>query len=312
MPYAKRSYRKKRKYKKKKGRSFGQKLMRDARKPGKNSLVEKAVALIAKKEAKKLLPPNLIFRRYCFSDYDLDTNIWSQESLLDIDSELIYHPLQIPVWDVQTLPVSNPTSDPLQFPAVPNYDRGQNVLAAGLDQNGFRNSSQIVIQNMSVQLRFSLAPARSTQTAPRKECARIRYALILVKHPDAHTLQWKPTMDMVMPFKGFGFSNRLDRITADTEAETKVRVLASGKCNVYQKSEIPQEIYKKMYWQGNMKYRYQEYIEGVQGLDQNGQRVAGSQGKVFLVVTSDTPSATVDEYKVKCAACCKIGYKNVA
>jgi len=303
----KRTFRRKKKFSKK----FGKKLLRDARTRGVNSAAELAVQIIAKKEAKKLMAPNLLFRRTILGDYDRATNVFSVGTAMDMDGVCIAV-AQIPSWDIQTMATTVPLADPNLRPPTPVYDRGTNVLAAGVGQDGYRNSSKITIFNMGCELRFTLAGFGGA-APPRREDVTVRYAIMGISSPDAFALGWQPAVSDAMPYKGLGYSSRLDEQVADEINDTRRKIFKQGKITLKYSELYSKERFRSLFWSGKLPYAYQsaQPAPSLTTYDQNGQRVV-SKWKVFLIVRSDTPVGDPLYTKVLCNGFIKVGYKNVS
>ena len=308
--YRKRIYRKRKSKRRSSKKVSSRKLLRDAKRPGINSVAERAVAIIARKEAEKLLGPNLIFRRFAFCDYNRTTNQFLNPSLLDMNGAVV-HMLQIPLNDNTTQISVAPATDISLRPPVPTYDRGVNIISTTLDQQGYRSSNRVEIKNLGVQMRFEqMSFDASSPNLPRKEYAQVTYAIVAVNSPDAHNLQWTPTIEQLLPFKGFGYSSRLDE-EGTAQEDTKLRYLKRGSCKIFQKQTLHQEVFKSLYWKGSLPYEYQSADPTVPLFaDQNGQRVTG-KWKVFFAIRSDIPVATHNDFKAGMAVCMKAGYRNV-
>lgn len=293
--FKKRSFR--RRGGKRKGSSFGKKLLRDAKKRGINSAAEAAVAIIAKKQAQKLLPPNLMFRRYLFADYDSLTQVFSHESPVDL-SGLIVHIAQVPRWDAQTMPAVAPTSDVDLRPTVPVYPRGANVVAPTVNKDGYRWSNKITIKNINIGLRFTLPPV--VGVGVEKMSHTIFYGIGYWGGDDIFAMQAAPQPSAVMSDpKSFGFSNRLDNLQPELE---KFRFLKRGVCRIkYTENQSqPKTVSKSMFWSGSLPYEYNS-------LNMNGQLIAGNK-KLFLVLRCDTALAATQKPTV--AAFVKLGYRD--
>lgn len=300
------------KYRKKtKKSSFGKKLLRDAKTARTDSLVEKAVAIIAKREASKLVSPNLIFRRNVFGAYNRTLNTWAAGTPVDMDG-LIVHMVQIPMWDQQTTITSVPATDPYLVPAIPFYNRGVNLVADMSDLDGFRKSPKVALKNLSCSLRFHLppAPVGAPARTPRQT---IRYQIIAVSSEDASGLQWSPDIDEILPFKGMGFSARLDHLITDQSNDGQPRrVLARGSITLKQSSSMDgyaREQFRDLFKEVQLPYEFEPYTTLSNG-DQNGQRVTG-KWKIFLVLRGSTPVSTGVEYKARVSGFIKVGYRNV-
>lgn len=309
MPYAKKRYRRKRKFRKRKKKSFGSKLLRDARTRGTNSAAELAVKIIAKREAKKLLGPNLIFRRQVWGDYDRLANIFGAGTPIDMDG-LIVHMPQIPIWDIQTANATLPSADLNLVPPIPFYMRGTNVLAAGVAQDQFRTSNKVSLQSLGFDLRFYLPMMDPLQALPRREDVTIRWRIVAVTHPDAYIAQWTPKVEDVLAYKGLGFSSRLDKVIQDPVNDLKFKVLKQGKYLMKYSTDRTKERFISTFLKTNITYEFQSYIENVQPYSQNGQRVTG-RVKIFLVLRADCAANAAPEHKPTVIGFYKVGYRNV-
>lgn len=310
MAYGKRKYSSRNSQKgrrRKKGSSFGKKLMRAA-KSSYTSIAERAVQIIAKKEALKLMSPNLIFRRTILGSYDRPTNVFGVGTPIDMSGVCI-HQFACPAWDIQTLATVTPVADPNLVPPVPLYNRGTNVLVAGEDQDGYRNSSKTCVFNMGLDLRIALDRIPVTQGL-RREDVTVRYALVAISSPDAYQLGWQPAVSDCLIFKGLGYSSRLDDEVVDAINDTRRRILTQGKITLKYSVDYNREKFRHLYWSGKMPYEFKAN-DGASTMDQNGQQVV-SKWKVFCVIRSDCPTADPLYTKPRCSGFIKVGYKNVA
>lgn len=296
--------------------AYGKKLLRDARKKGTNSAAELAVKIITQREIKKALPPNLIFRRAICGVYDRELNEFGIGTPIDM-AGVVIHQFQCPVWDIQTLAIQQPMADPnLYFDVpqgsnvhVPDYNRGQNTLAAGQDQDGYRASSKVTVFNMGLDLRIVLDRVPVTQPL-RREDVTLRYALIGISSPDAYQLGWQPDMQAAMPFKGLGYSSRLDTAVVDDINDTRRKVFAQGKIVLKYSPDNNKERFRSLFWKGKLPYEFKPQ-DSTSTMDQNGQRVT-SKWKVFCVIRSDVPVSNPLYTKPRVQGFIKVGYKNVA
>lgn len=310
MPYRRkyRGKRRKRRFRRKRS-SAGKKLLRDARTRGINSAAERAVQIIAKREALKLIGPNLIFRReiYAAAPYNRVTNVFAAGTNLGLAGHVL-HMCQIPVWDIVTQAAVAPTAD-TAFP-TPDYGRGPNTLTQNIPQDGYRESTTITIKNLSAQLRLFL-PA-SAESRPNAESVTVEFAIVKVQDADAGDLQWKPDLVDIMPWKGYGWSSRLDT-EADPMHDMKFRYLARKRVRMKYREWLNNEVYTKLFWSGSIRYEYQGY-DPTAGLvlDQNGQRVVGNSGKIFLIMRSSIPEVDVELEGPTVQGFIKVGYRNGA
>lgn len=315
MPYARKGRKRRRRRRRyKKGSSLGKKLMRDAKTRGTNSLVEKAVKIIAKREAEKLIAPNFIFRRGVWGDYDRDLNRWGLGTPVDMDG-LIVHMCQIPLVDDATMPTVIPTADPNLRPTIPNYVRGPNVIAPAVPRDGFRSDSSIEIKSLGAQLRFYLDPlffvppagGPPELTDHEQEAVNIEYRFLAVSEDNMESLGYAPTIDQVLPWHGLGYSSRLDVDIRDTTAVFKSRTLAKGRFRLTYKNYGLQEKYISVFAKCNYRYEYSTLTDGV--VDMNGQRVTGPH-KIFLALRADTTAASPARHKVHVSGFIKCSYRD--
>lgn len=274
------------------------------------SVAERAVQIIAKKEAQKLIAPNLLFRRVVWGTYDRSENLFGAGTPVDM-AGLMVHAVQIPAWDIQTNTAVAPSADPALVPTVPVYPRGANVLFAGADQNGYRTCSDISLKNLSCSLRFFLPPLRNPDgsvNTPRHADTVIRYQLVAMSDKDAFQLQWKPTIDEALPFHGMAYSSRLDELVTDESNDGRRRVLAKGSCRMRFSEIYAQEKFRKLFWKGHIPYEFKSYGAGG-AADQNGQEVVGKY-KIFLILRCDTPTGSPVFEKPTVQGFVKCGYRN--
>lgn len=300
MPYAKRRYRRR-----KSKKSVGKSLLRDAKKRGTNSALEKAVKLISKRQAKALMPANLCFRRYLFADYDWITNTFENYTDLDMTGEIV-HVVQIPIMDNATVTTVDPTSDIDLRPEVPQYNRGAHTIAPfGQPMDGYRMSHKVSLGNININMRFLLDPL--VETTPAYSRTKIRWALIATHNQAQDGLTWSPPVNQVLPRSPvdfFGYSSRLDTSVANNSRLFKWHVLQKGHC--YMSADDYRIVEKRVSIFHEFKRRLTYEF---QNDDRNGQRVVGSC-KIFLVIRNDLPISTPTAQKPKIAAVCKVGYKD--
>lgn len=306
MPYGKR-YKRRGRGRKTRKKTVGKKLLRDARKRGTNSALEKAVQIISRREAKKLIAPNLIFRRTIWGSYNRNTNTFGVGTAIDMDG-LIVHMAQIPLYDTETVGVVTPAADGALVPNIPVYNRGPNDLAPMKAQDGYRSNTVIFLKNLGCDLRFYLDPT-GVAAQPREDVT-VWYRIVSVTDPDQHQLTWKPDIEEVLPYKGLGYSSRLDTGIRDATNDMKFTTLKKGKIRLRYHDYRPQERFKSLYWGGSKRYEYLPTVTGISVADQNGQRVTGTS-KVFLVLRSDIPTALAAGFKIRVNGFLKVGYRNL-
>lgn len=297
-----RKYRKRfRKRYKKRGTSLGKKLMRDARKPGKNSLVERAVALIAKKEALKLMPPNLIYRQYFCAPYDSQTNAMGPMTRIGWDG-LVISLCQIPKADNETQQIATSVPqvpDPNLFPQFA-YPPGNvsviNTRAIGGD--GFRLGNTVSVKSIALGIRVQNRPLGANN--PDYEHSFLKWAVVTTAYDAQSGVGWEPTADRLLKMKIFGFSSRLDVAETQQITHLKTRTLMSGtiKCDFsqYYVVETQREYFKNV----NVRIEYQPD-------DIYGQQVTGDK-KLFLVLRSTIPQAS--QWQPVVGGYFKINYRN--
>lgn len=277
-----------------------------------NTLVEKRMQAISKSETKKLIAPNIIFRRTIWGAYDRITNQFGAGTAVDMDG-LIVHMCQLPLQDDATSVTVVPSSDNALIPAVPDYQKGVNSVAPifPADGMGYRTGAKVQIQNLGCSLRFYLPPAPDGAPA-RQPTQTCKYAIVAVSDVQAFTLQWKPQIDEVLPFKGLGFSSRIDNQITDASNDGQPRrVLARGSITLRQATGEQGwyvEKFRKLYKALNQSYEFQSQVGGT-AADQNGQRVV-SKWKLFLCLRNDIPAAAGEEYKMRVSGFMKCGFRN--
>lgn len=297
---ARKKYGKRRYRRRKKKTSVGKALLRDAKKRGTNSLLEKAVKIIAVREAKKLIPPNLLFRRYYYQDYDGISHRFGVPTDLDMEGVLV-HVVQIPLNDASTMVAVPPLSDLDMRPQIPLYPRGDNTIAVSVPQIGYRSSNTISIKSVSAQMIFRMAQ----EEEPDEARVLITYALVATSNTAQYGLQWYPPVNQILPWKQWGYSSRIDVEARDDSALFKYRTLAKGSCYISASPDRPREIRRTLFKKLNMPYEYHP-------MGQNGQRVTGVY-KLWLVARARLFAGTEAQptQKPTIAAVCKVAFKNI-
>lgn len=293
MPYArKRRFRRRAR----KGKAVkGKTLLRQARTARIDSAAERAVVIIAKREAKKLIPPNLCFRRYLFADYNNLTHSFNNRTDVDMGGTIV-HIAQIPKWDAQLAITTVPVADPDLRPQIPIYPRGGNVVAPTTSKDQYRWANKVSIKNIQVGLIFQLRPLGVA--LPEMDDITIKFALVSYGGAGIFPLGSAPQPDEVMTYpRQFGYSSRLD---TSEPALQKYRTLKSGFVKLRWSDYNIVEKQRKLFWSGTLPY---EYTVG----SQNGQLVAGNK-KLFLVMRSNVPIANTQKPTV--AAFVKLGYQD--
>lgn len=283
-------------------RKVGKKLLSDARRPGTNSSLEKAVKLIAKKEALKLLPPNLIFRRMILADYTRATNAMVNYTPIGWDGVVIAL-AQIPMEDSQTLAIGAlppQVNDPSLRPN-PVYPYGVNLITpmeTGLD--GFRSGRKVSIKNIVIGIRTRVDPF--AEGAPNYEHAFLKWRVVTVSDDAMSGVAWEPQPDRLLRMRTFGFSGRLDVDELQNTSLLKTRTLMKGTIKLTYNKDHVVETQREKFLKCNIPVEYANN-------DAYGQQVT-SQQKLFLVLRSNIPQADLVNHP-QCAGYYKLGYKNV-
>lgn len=266
-----------------------------------NTAVERRMVQVAKKEAKKLMPSNLLWRRYMFCDYDTMTDVFANPTALDRDGHIV-HIVQIPKVDNATQVTVPPSAD-ADIRPTPNYARGTHLIGPMTHVDGYRQGASISIKNIAMNLKFKLTPyANDVDDAQESNHIKIDYAIVAAYRDGTSGLQWTPDVESVLPYRPWGYSSRLDTDIRDDSAIFKTRTLAKGSLRMRASQRNVIERNRKLFLACNKRYDFTEF-------DQNGQQVA-SPYKIFFVIRSD--SQTTDQQKVTFAACCKVGYQDLA
>lgn len=280
----------------------GKKLLRDARRRGTNSALEAAVKKISRKEAQKLMPPNLIFRNFILADYNMMTNSMTNFTQIAWDG-LVISLGQIPITDNITMaqtaaPAQLP--DPAMRPQFSPTVYGVNVIApffTGTDQ--FRSGLKVQIKNIALGLRASIALAPAN---PKFEHCFLKWAVVL-SMDDAQSGQgWEPTPDRLLPMRKFGYSPRLDQGIAQQTSHLKTKTLMKGCIKLTYNDSHHVETQRE-------KFRKTNFILEYSGNDLFGQQTIG-QYKLFLVLRSNIPQADAAQYAPRVGGYYKLGYKN--
>lgn len=304
-----------RKFRRRRAKGFSKKLLKAARTPGINSVAEKAVAIIAKKQAEKLMSPNLIMRTYLWTDYRMDTNQMNWANTTPVGWEGLCVPLmQIPKLDNHTNPVpgANPQQPQPEMRPQPAPVYGNNVIAPTDPANGFRRGLVVRLRNVSLALRLrnfpllqNRLPDGSIQNLAQYEHAFVKWSVVATERSSNDLLNWEPDPQEVLPMKKFGFSPRLDTNEVVKVTDHKFKTLMRGtiKCNYSQYNVV--ETCKEYFRDGlNIKVDYESD-------DIYGQKLNDSRYNVFLVVRSNIPSVgPFLQFRPNIAACVKIGYRD--
>lgn len=301
MPYKRKPRRRRRRRRKGKS-SVGKKLLSDARRRGTNSKLEKAVKLIAKKEALKLLPPNLVFRRFILADYDAGLNEMTNYTGIGWDGTVIAL-AQIPMTDMQTTSVAALPAQVADGALRPNptYPYGVNVIApfvTGID--GYRSGRKVVIKNIA----FGLRARHSAQGAaiPRYEHCFLKWAVVTTSDDAQSGVAWEPQPERILRMRTFGYSSRLDIDSALDTSLFKFKTIMRGTIKLDYKVEDVVETQREYFRKVNIPIEYDE-------TDAYGQQVI-SRRKLFLVLRSNIPQAD-NGYHPQVGGYFKLGYKNV-
>lgn len=291
-------------------KSFGKKLLQDAKKRGIQSAAEAAVRIIAKNAAEALISPNRIFRRNVWGAYDRLLNSYVGSSDLQM-TPLIVHMCQIPIWDIVTQPAVAPAAD-VNFPVQPVYTRGPNTLTANIPADGFRSNTSVYLKNLSCELKLSLAALVNAPVAPVQSGVNVTYQMVAISRNGQDALGFVPVaadQNRMFRFKGLGYSYRLDGAIGGDMQELNYKVLAKGKAYLSYKDFNVTTKFVQLYWKGHIHYKYSDALDPLgAGLDQNGQRVTG-KWKIFLMIRSDVPDALVPQLKPTVAGFIKCGYR---
>lgn len=260
-----------------------------------NTLVEKRMQDISKQEAKKLIAPNLVFRRYLFADYNAATYLITNRSEIDT-AGLIVHIAQIPKWDSETNITVPPLADADLRPQVPLYPRGANVVAPTTSKDQYRFGSHVSIKNISCELIFQLM--RPPLQVPEMKDVTVQYTIGYWGGDGIFALQSAPQPSAVRSWpRPFGYSSRLDNLQPELE---KFRSLKSGFVTLHHSDFNITEKTRNVFWSGNLAYEFDPR-------DQNGQMVVGNK-KLYLVLRSDVPTTYAQKPTV--AAVVKLGYRD--
>lgn len=300
MPY-KRRFRRRRRRRKGKS-SVGKKLLSDARRRGTNSKLEKAVKLIAKKEALKLLPPNLVFRRFILADYSQALNEMSNYTTVGWDGTVIALG-QIPITDMQTTSVAAIPAQVFDAALRPNptYPYGVNVIAplvTGLD--GYRSGVSVMIKNIAIGLRARHSAQGAT--IPRYEHCFLKWAVVTTQDDAQSGIAWEPQPERILRMRTFGYSSRLDVDVTNETSRFKFKVLMKGTIKLNYKAEDVVETQIQRFRKTNIRLEYDQ-------TDAYGQQVIGTN-KLFLVLRSNIPQAD-NAYHPQVGGYFKLGYKNI-
>lgn len=290
-----------------------------------NTLVEKRMSEVAQKEAAKLIPPNLVFRRYLFADYDMNLNRMGNYTPVGWTG-IVVSLAQIPKMDnvTQAVNTSVPQQPDQMLRPNPQYNFGAAVVAPHQVQ-GYRSGNTVSIKNIQFGLRVRHNPLVTGRTldivqdggpaAPAQttiwnqaafEHSFTKWAIVTTQDDLQSGVGWEPTPDRVLPMKKFGYSSRLDIGVSEQTAHQKFKTLMSGTIkNTYQQYQVAetQREYFKKGLSLPIEYQYDDLY---------GQQVIGVN-KLFLVVRSNIPDAgPAGQFRPQIGAYIKLGYKNIS
>lgn len=306
MPF-KRRRRRRRRRRTRGAKSVGKKLLSDARRRGTNSKLEKAVKIIARREAKKLLPPNLIFRSYLFADYDSHLNVMGPQTRVGWQGFTTILP-RVPIMDQQTLGVGAlqpPVADNIVIDKFnPATVYGVNLIAPqATGKDGYRSGRKISIKNVSFGIRVTHDPYYENPLI--YEHSFLKWAVVVTQNATQSAAGAKPVPSMVLRMKTFGYSSRLDQQIAQQTGHQKYRVLMRGTIkNTYSDTRCVQT-------QRTYHAKCNIPIEFAQN-DMVGEQQTGINA-MYLVVRSNIPDPlpNMQDYRPLVGAYYKLGYKNI-
>lgn len=319
-----RRFRKGRRTRRKKGSSFGKKLLRQARTSRVDSAAELAIKIIAKREAKKLSTPNLILRNYWFADYNLTSNTFGNVTNLDRGGKVVSL-CQIALQDNAVNTIAQAAAQVLDqdMRPTPNHQYYNQVIAPVRAQDGYRLGPSVMIKNVTIGLKVGIPRLTLAQREPplRKYCT-VFWRIVAVSEIHAAQVQpgHEPTYQELHSLPVWGYSSRLDKTNADVKQGMKVRVLLKGK-KVFNYSIDHDRTQTLTMFKDLGKGILMEYFAGVPNslthptgvlhpADLYGQRVT-SDWKIYLAIASDIDAGMGAEFKPRVAAFTKVGYKNI-
>lgn len=302
-------------------RKVGKKLLSDARRPGTNSSLEKAVKLIAKKEARKLLPSNLILRNFWFADYNNVTDVFTNMTALD-RTGLVVAIGQVALMDqdVNPVPAIGQAGAQVIFPEMrpnPQHLFGANVVGPRRGYDGYRRGPDITVKNIQFGLNLKLPFIPQGTALPWRDYTTVYWRLVAVE--EQSQLQalagHKPNYNHLHRLPTFGFTSRLDKAVQDPQQGMKIDVLAKGTFRMkysYLRSDSKKiTIFRDL--GGGIKmsfYPGDPPYPNVGLADIYGQRVV-SKKKLYLAIAGDVAPGVAGVFKPTCAAYTKIGYTDI-
>lgn len=321
--YGRKKYRKRRYKRKAKGKISARQLLRDAKRPGINSVAERAVAIIAKKEAEKLMPGNLILRSYWFGDYDNQLDTFANLTNLDRNG-MVVSIAQVALMDqdVSIVPGLGPPTGQVIDPNMrPNPDHvyGQHVVAPRRDYDGYRRGADIKVKNIQFGMIVKLPFLQNAAPIPNRHYTTVFWRLVSVEEPQQ--LQalagHKPRYSALHRLPTFGYSSRLDKALTMPTQGMKINVIAKGQFRMnysYTGSQTKRfTIFRDL--KGGIKIGFHAGVPRDITLadipDLFGQRVSGRR-KLYLAVAGDNEPGANAVYKPSIAAYTKVGYTDFA
>lgn len=315
MAFRKKKYTRKRKRypRRKRGKSVGAKLLRQARTDKADSKLEKAVKIIATRQAKKLVPSNLILRNYWFSDYNPITGMFTNSTSISKTGDVIAI-AQIALLPQQEITVAQATQQSLD-PALrpnPQYLFGNTFQGQRRGNDGYRRGDVVTIKNVQLGVKAWVDKIDyDGQNAFHFKDCRLYYALVSVEelHAQQVVAGHVPQVQELFRPAIWGFTSRLDVRDNARKQGRKVNILKRGTIKFTFSMEGGQERFRTHFidLKGGIKIRYTIGAPQGQQPDLYGQQVSGMK-KLYVAVWSDKDVGVNIQYKPKCAMYTKVGY----
>lgn len=266
-----------------------------------DSLIERRMRQIAKKEAEKVRV-RLLHRTF-MGDVDEDEHDFSNGKAISYDGTA-YCISQIPKQDIK-VGVPETTADIVQ--TAFNEANVQGIFGgvqAATDKmpHGYRQEDRVLVTSMSLQIRARI-PESSTSTTKLKNCT-IYYAFVRYRGDLTIAPSYTPGNNQLLPWpRPFGYDKRVDPEILRADKELNLKILKHGKITLNQNDSRPDVKERRMHF----KYKKPQELLYEED-DFNGDNPIND--KYFLVVRSDVPSHQ-DYVKPEVWTCVKFNYYNV-
>lgn len=264
-----------------------------------NTLVEKRMAEIAKQQIAKNRVSR-VKRNYCFGEYDAALNSFIDGTSQDFNGKVVYLS-NIQLLDNVTAINIPPADDPDTMENEALDNDGVNQIAPTQDPNGRRSNDTVLITGVNVDVRGKLERILDAGDIEYKN-VRVWWAVVkVVENPYNSAPYVEPSADELLPFRGFGYTHKID---ADEEADkvsAKKTTLLKGSMSL-RLNESETDV---KFWNKYVRFKNPIKIKYALG-DQTGANPINT--RIYFVIRSTTPAGDHANYKPITHVCTKLYY----